>query len=87
MVPPTNSPRPRAVFPSSLRAISRVSRLSDSGEYRAIKSTPIIKSLSCEKITPHAKTLKRRKKIRHLTGIRCLMFSLRLRREGSRRSG
>ena len=66
--PPDQLPRRRAVFPSSLRAISRVSRCGERGEYRAIKGVPIIKSVRCEKITPRVKNLKQRKKIRHLMG-------------------
>jgi hypothetical protein len=48
---PDQLPRRRAAFPSSLRAISTVSKLRDRGKYRAISHRPIIKSLGCEKIT------------------------------------
>jgi hypothetical protein len=57
LAPDLAPPSRRAVFPSSLRAISRVSRCGERGEYRAIKGVPIIKSMRCEKITPRAKNL------------------------------
>src|SRR4029079_2576708 len=49
---PDQLPRRRAAFPSSLRAISTVSKFREHGKYGAVSYRPIIKSLRCEKITP-----------------------------------
>ena len=45
-------PSRRAAFPSRLRAISLVIRLSERGEYRALTNQPIINLLRGEKATP-----------------------------------
>jgi hypothetical protein len=45
-------PSRRAAFPSSLRAISLGSRLSERGECRAIMGRPMINLLRCRKVTP-----------------------------------
>jgi hypothetical protein len=66
--PPDRLPPSRAVFPSSLRAISEVSRYGERGEDRAIKGVPIINSMRCEKITPTWQDTEAAQKIRHLTG-------------------
>jgi hypothetical protein len=49
---PDQLPRRRAAFPSSLRAISTVSKFREHGKYGAVSYRSIIKSLRCEKITP-----------------------------------
>ena len=59
---PDQLPPSSCSFPSSLRAISTVSKFREHGKYRAVSHHPIIKSLRCEKITQHARSLKWKKK-------------------------